>query len=546
MATLRSEDTSYLLPPARDLLLSSAHQPMDRMEKPGLTEDKDMDKMVLDEPYDTAETSFTGQEALSKPHLPSISNMPSYSPVPHPHTVSSAHHTVTPQQAASDEYLRHRMSDMSVSSSSAMHYRSLHSPTVVSPKQEPATVARTLSPLEPNSQPFYESFSRRGSVADPSLHSTPDYRRPSITEMSNLPLPTSTNPSRRGSVALDYDLSSRSPSPSSYAKHGSSRYNHELEPPTNYFSSRRDSLPQQASLSGGNAYDPFHRRHSIATAEPSYPHALPSGRGSNYGKHQRAFRFPATIHESPTHGPYSAPSSPPLVPAVATGHEPPSTVSAKPTENARYPRHAVRYTASNGNEYHYPHSSSQRHSGHPYAGNMLRRRSILAEEMDNPVIARRASMPVVTTRSPNGEVHPHHHLPSTATAAAASARHMSDHRDPVYANEVGDGYGFREEEKVVRKSDTPYSRSPELRVSHKLAERKRRKEMKELFDELRDSLPVEKNLKTSKWEILTKAVEYISLLKRRDFEMENEINSLRRELAMLSRDRTGTNYGLQY
>ncbi|KAI9316981.1 bHLH transcription factor-like protein, partial [Dichotomocladium elegans] len=53
---------------------------------------------------------------------------------------------------------------------------------------------------------------------------------------------------------------------------------------------------------------------------------------------------------------------------------------------------------------------------------------------------------------------------------------------------------------------TAYSRSPELRISHKMAERKRRKEMNDLFDELRDILPVEKGLKTSKWEILSKGI----------------------------------------
>lgn len=105
------------------------------------------------------------------------------------------------------------------------------------------------------------------------------------------------------------------------------------------------------------------------------------------------------------------------------------------------------------------------------------------------------------------------------------------------------------------RKETPYSRSPALRVSHKLAERKRRKEMKCLFDELRDSLPVEKNMKTSKWEILSKgkkrihwsclcinvkciAVEYISLLKRRDYDMETEINKLRREINIIKRERS--------
>jgi hypothetical protein len=75
--------------------------------------------------------------------------------------------------------------------------------------------------------------------------------------------------------------------------------------------------------------------------------------------------------------------------------------------------------------------------------------------------------------------------------------------------------------------DTPYSRSPDMRNSHKLAERKRRKEMKDLFDELRDEIPVDRGPKTSKWEILSKAVEHIRELRKERNDLAAEVNALR-------------------
>lgn len=83
----------------------------------------------------------------------------------------------------------------------------------------------------------------------------------------------------------------------------------------------------------------------------------------------------------------------------------------------------------------------------------------------------------------------------------------------------------------------PYSRTPELRVSHKLAERKRRTEMKELFDQLRDLMPQERGSKASKWEILTKAIaehqrqsDHMRLLQSHYNTAASENEMLRREL----------------
>ncbi|KAG0144080.1 hypothetical protein CROQUDRAFT_660441 [Cronartium quercuum f. sp. fusiforme G11] len=86
-----------------------------------------------------------------------------------------------------------------------------------------------------------------------------------------------------------------------------------------------------------------------------------------------------------------------------------------------------------------------------------------------------------------------------------------------------------------------YSRSTELKVSHKLAERKRRKEMKDLFDELKLALPTNDGLhhssdqsfnlidhnkrlgnKCSKWEILSCAVEFL-------YQLRNENDGLKEE-----------------
>ncbi|KAH8830897.1 hypothetical protein DL96DRAFT_1679167 [Flagelloscypha sp. PMI_526] len=84
---------------------------------------------------------------------------------------------------------------------------------------------------------------------------------------------------------------------------------------------------------------------------------------------------------------------------------------------------------------------------------------------------------------------------------------------------------------ALKDAASPYSRSPELRVSHKLAERKRRAEMKDLFEDLKDQLPAEKGMKASKWEILSKSVDLVIQLKATNSIQAQEIENLKRELA---------------
>ncbi|KAK0655607.1 hypothetical protein B0T16DRAFT_451257 [Cercophora newfieldiana] len=101
---------------------------------------------------------------------------------------------------------------------------------------------------------------------------------------------------------------------------------------------------------------------------------------------------------------------------------------------------------------------------------------------------------------------------------------------------------LQSEEQGPHGGSQPYSRTPELRVSHKLAERKRRTEMKELFEQLRDLMPQERGSKASKWEILTKAIaeharqaDHIRTLQNHLHLAQTENEKLRHELAHVHR-----------
>lgn len=124
------------------------------------------------------------------------------------------------------------------------------------------------------------------------------------------------------------------------------------------------------------------------------------------------------------------------------------------------------------------------------------RRSSVAESFASSQWTAESRLPPGQRRLDEGLTPPDYQRMSSNSGEFPAVHHHS-----LQHKQLGD---LQAEDAAAQAGAQPYSRTPELRVSHKLAERKRRTEMKELFEQLRDLMPQERGSKASKWEILSK------------------------------------------
>jgi hypothetical protein len=234
---------------------------------------------------------------------------------------------------------------------------------------------------------------------------------------------------------------------------GSTDYHHA-------FDSRRSSIDSRVLHNGIS---------NLGLNNPTSPYE--SQNGSNVSL-AASLRRPGNGPMSPMSGRGSirGGAGPRVAPPIVGASRVPDPMASKPT-----PGHAWAFPDDPIAEESRRESSSddsQRHS-------ISRTNSYAASSIRSSIFSQGDGLPYGQRRFEDDAPTHHHHS-------------MSQHRVSALQNEANISGGGN------------YSRTPELRVSHKLAERKRRSEMKDLFEDLNKAVPTNGGAKASKWEILTK------------------------------------------
>ncbi|KAK5987352.1 Protein esc1 [Cladobotryum mycophilum] len=183
---------------------------------------------------------------------------------------------------------------------------------------------------------------------------------------------------------------------------------------------------------------------------------------------------------------------------ISNGYQPsadrnpePKIIKTAPTITGPTTSHIARAAEpTKGQAWAFPEEDIQRVPSHHYGDS---RRSSITESIASSQFTTESRLPIGQRRLDDG----------SSEYRVGSSDYPPMHHHSMQHKQLNE---LQQEEGLGGTGSQPYSRTPELRVSHKLAERKRRTEMKELFDQLRDLMPQERGSKASKWEILTKAI----------------------------------------
>lgn len=178
--------------------------------------------------------------------------------------------------------------------------------------------------------------------------------------------------------------------------------------------------------------------------------------------------------------------APPIMPVGRAAGQPDPT-AAKPTQGFAW---AFPDTV--------PEERRDSESGESSVGGGISRTNSFAASMRSSIFSNDSHLPHGQRRFDDGECRMN--TEANRPVTNREAEHATTHHHTMQHRAIQN----LQSESIPSQAVGNYSRTPELRVSHKLAERKRRSEMKDLFEELNKAVPSNGGTKASKWEILTK------------------------------------------